>query len=262
MLDLPIIDAHLHIWDPGTLSYPWLSDVPALDHAFLPADYRAATEGWPVKKMVFVQAEADFGLFKEEVEWVSTQAEVDPPHPGDRGLGPPRERGRGAPRPGGAGRKSPDAGHPAHHPVRGRSGLLPPARFYPGSAVAGLVRHDLRYLHQGRRPVREHARAGSSLPRGKVHARSHRQALHQGRDHGALGRVPPRAGRLTQHLVQDLGARERGGHGILAGPPISGPTWTGCSKASASTGWPSAGTGPWSPWRAPGSAGSRPWPTP
>lgn len=77
MLDVPIIDSHLHIWDPEALRYPWLPDVPAINRAHLPTEYQAVTEGWPVEKMVFVQAEADFSQFKEEVAWVSEQAEAD-----------------------------------------------------------------------------------------------------------------------------------------------------------------------------------------
>ncbi|MHA7987778.1 amidohydrolase family protein [Rathayibacter sp. CAU 1779] len=33
-----VVDAHVHVWDPARLDYPWLADAPALQRAFLPAD--------------------------------------------------------------------------------------------------------------------------------------------------------------------------------------------------------------------------------
>ena len=39
----PLLDAHVHCWDPRRLAYPWLAALPALDRPLLPADYRAAT---------------------------------------------------------------------------------------------------------------------------------------------------------------------------------------------------------------------------
>lgn len=76
-IDTPIIDTHLHIWDPGRLSYPWLADVPEIGKPHLPNDYRAATEGLQIEKMIFVQCEADFAQYREEVEWVTGQAARD-----------------------------------------------------------------------------------------------------------------------------------------------------------------------------------------
>ncbi len=35
-----IIDTHLHLIDRSALSYPWLADVPALDHDYLYETYR------------------------------------------------------------------------------------------------------------------------------------------------------------------------------------------------------------------------------
>jgi len=77
-IDIPIIDTHMHIWDVARLRYPWLADVPALNRTYLPSDYRLDTEGLPIRKMVFVQCEADKAQYKEEVAWVSRQAETEP----------------------------------------------------------------------------------------------------------------------------------------------------------------------------------------
>ncbi len=76
-MDIPIIDAHLHIWDPRRLSYPWLADVPKINKPHLPEDYRAATTGLNIEKMVFLQCEAALSQFKDEVSWVTQQASED-----------------------------------------------------------------------------------------------------------------------------------------------------------------------------------------
>lgn len=52
----PVLDAHVHFWDPAELHCPWLADVPELDRAFGPADYGAAA-GWrAADRLVFVEA--------------------------------------------------------------------------------------------------------------------------------------------------------------------------------------------------------------
>ena len=78
MIDFPIIDTHLHVWDPGKLDYPWLADIPLLNRPFLIDEYKKACGSVSVEMMVFVQAEADFAAYREEVEWVTSVA-VDEP---------------------------------------------------------------------------------------------------------------------------------------------------------------------------------------
>jgi L-fuconolactonase len=77
-VSIPIVDTHLHIWDPAKIRYPWLAGVPRLNRPHLPEHYRAATEGWVIEKMVFVQCEADFAQYADEVAWVTEQARADP----------------------------------------------------------------------------------------------------------------------------------------------------------------------------------------
>jgi len=77
-IDTPVVDTHLHVWDPGRLRYPWLETVPKLNKPHLLEHYRQATRGLPIERMVFVQCEADFAQFLDEVEWVAGQARTDP----------------------------------------------------------------------------------------------------------------------------------------------------------------------------------------
>ena len=74
---LTIIDTHLHLWDIQRMVYPWLDDVPAIRKTFLVADYREATIGLPIEKMVFVQAGCLPGGFLGEVRFVTEQAQQD-----------------------------------------------------------------------------------------------------------------------------------------------------------------------------------------
>lgn len=46
------IDAHLHVWQPDRLAYPWLADEPALDRAYLPAEVGLAQSGVAAAVMV------------------------------------------------------------------------------------------------------------------------------------------------------------------------------------------------------------------
>ncbi len=78
MIDSPIIDTHLHLWDPAHLPYPWLSGVPAINRPCLLEEYRRATAGLPIESMVFVQCEVDFAAYRAEVKWVTEQARLDP----------------------------------------------------------------------------------------------------------------------------------------------------------------------------------------
>lgn len=67
MPNFPIIDSHLHLWDPRRLSYPWL--FPPLDRAFLPADFQAASAGIAIEAMVFLECDAaDDQAFAEAQE--------------------------------------------------------------------------------------------------------------------------------------------------------------------------------------------------
>ena len=40
MFEFPIVDTHVHLWDPSVITYPWLGNVEALNRPFLPEDFR------------------------------------------------------------------------------------------------------------------------------------------------------------------------------------------------------------------------------
>ncbi len=75
-----MVDAHVHFWDPQRLDYPWLAEVPALQRAFLPADYARANQNATaqVAKMIFVECGCAAAHTLEEVQWVSELAAREP----------------------------------------------------------------------------------------------------------------------------------------------------------------------------------------
>jgi L-fuconolactonase len=81
MADAPdVIDAHVHLWDPSRLSYPWLQGT-ALDRCFTATDLLADTP--PGTRFVVVQADCVPSQGMAEVSWLAAQARR---HPAIRGI--------------------------------------------------------------------------------------------------------------------------------------------------------------------------------
>jgi L-fuconolactonase len=95
----PVIDTHLHIWDPQRLSYAWIKGNPLFDRPYHVEDYRRDSAGVEVEAMVFLECYADFtpesGQYLEEVEFVEDEAKRDPRIVGIVPMAP-LEKGRGA----------------------------------------------------------------------------------------------------------------------------------------------------------------------
>lgn len=71
----PVIDAHVHFWDPGVLSYPWLAGSATLNRPFGPADHAEAAEGAGIERLVFVEANCHPSENVLEAEWIEQQAD-------------------------------------------------------------------------------------------------------------------------------------------------------------------------------------------
>ncbi|MGA1198038.1 MAG: amidohydrolase family protein [Candidatus Latescibacterota bacterium] len=79
MPNFPIVDTHVHLWDPTRLNYPWLSSVEKLNRAFLPLDYREHCADVVVDQMVFLECDLAPSQFLEEAKWVASLAEGEEP---------------------------------------------------------------------------------------------------------------------------------------------------------------------------------------
>jgi L-fuconolactonase len=70
-----ILDAHVHLWDPSELRYPWLDGLPALRRSFLSADYATATAGIAVDAFILVEANCQAAEALREVGFFERSAE-------------------------------------------------------------------------------------------------------------------------------------------------------------------------------------------
>lgn len=77
-MDLPLVDAHLHLWDPREGRYGWLEEVPALNRPFLLHDYEKAFGGLNMQKMVFVECGSVPTQHIVEAEWIGQMANGEP----------------------------------------------------------------------------------------------------------------------------------------------------------------------------------------
>jgi L-fuconolactonase len=76
MPSFPIIDSHLHLWDPRKLTYPWLFS--PLDRPFLPEDFQAASAGVEIEALVFLECDAAIDQTFAEAEQVLAWAKEEP----------------------------------------------------------------------------------------------------------------------------------------------------------------------------------------
>ncbi|WP_298196417.1 amidohydrolase [Novosphingobium sp.] len=74
LVDVPIIDAHVHLWDRSRLRYPWLeqADMAAIAGDYGIDDYLRETAGWPVRGMVHVDAGAHPDQGQAETAWLES----------------------------------------------------------------------------------------------------------------------------------------------------------------------------------------------
>jgi len=76
--DFPIVDTHVHLWDPQRFRMPWLDDNAMLRKPFGVSDYQAHTAGVEIGAFVYVEVAVApaYGLL--EARWVVDRAKEDP----------------------------------------------------------------------------------------------------------------------------------------------------------------------------------------
>lgn len=70
---MPLVDAHLHLWDPARFDYPWLAELPQLCRPFGPQDL--GTDGHELSAAVFVEAGRVDDHAIVEAQWIGELAE-------------------------------------------------------------------------------------------------------------------------------------------------------------------------------------------
>ena len=77
MPDFPIVDAHVHLYDPADIRFDWMASVPKLNSKHLSAEFNAATMGVDVDTIIFVEVDAANGGNMQEAAWVSKLAKTE-----------------------------------------------------------------------------------------------------------------------------------------------------------------------------------------
>jgi L-fuconolactonase len=74
---VPIVDTHLHLWDPRRFRMSWLDGNDLLNRPHLLADYAEHTAGIDVAAMVYLQVEVETPYAFLEARWAVDQAAKD-----------------------------------------------------------------------------------------------------------------------------------------------------------------------------------------
>jgi L-fuconolactonase len=77
MPDFPIIDTHVHLWDPEHFRIPWLDEAGILNKRYALPEYQQSTQGIEVEGIVYVEVDVAPQLALLEAQWVAAQAHKD-----------------------------------------------------------------------------------------------------------------------------------------------------------------------------------------
>jgi len=78
MPDFPIVDAHVHLYDPDVVRYGWMRGKPALQGPHGLAELDAARGRVEVEGLVWIEVGADPGQHRDEARWVADLAGREP----------------------------------------------------------------------------------------------------------------------------------------------------------------------------------------
>jgi L-fuconolactonase len=78
MPDFPIVDAHVHLYDPGAIRYAWMREKPVLDSPHGLAELDQARGPVAVQGLVWIEVDAEPGQHRSEARWVAGLAAREP----------------------------------------------------------------------------------------------------------------------------------------------------------------------------------------
>jgi L-fuconolactonase len=78
MPDFPIVDAHVHLWDPQHFRIPWLDGNAKLNRRYSLPQYIEQTEGIAIEAMIYLEVDLDPVYKLLEAQWVADRAREDP----------------------------------------------------------------------------------------------------------------------------------------------------------------------------------------
>jgi L-fuconolactonase len=77
MPDFPLIDAHVHLWDPSHFRITWLDGNELLNQRYTLPEYQEHTRGIAIAAMVYVEVNVEAPYALLEARWVAEQARED-----------------------------------------------------------------------------------------------------------------------------------------------------------------------------------------
>jgi L-fuconolactonase len=78
MPDVPIVDAHVHLWDPQHFAIPWLDGNALLNQRYSLAEYAEHTQGIAIEALVYLEVDVNPHYALLEPSWVAQRAQEDP----------------------------------------------------------------------------------------------------------------------------------------------------------------------------------------
>ncbi|QBD78246.1 amidohydrolase [Ktedonosporobacter rubrisoli] len=77
MPNFPLIDAHLHLWNPTHFRMPWLDNNPLLNRSYELREYYEHTADVAIEAMVYLQVDVEPAYALLEAQWVLERANQD-----------------------------------------------------------------------------------------------------------------------------------------------------------------------------------------